>query len=296
MRRRAPLALRQEEMIEQNESEESLRPALYVVATPLGNLGDLSPRAFHVLSAADVVLAEDTRRSGQLFHRLGIPAHGFVSFHEHNEDARTAHVIETLQEGKSVALISDAGTPLMSDPGFTLVRECRREGLDVVPVPGASAPLTALSASGIPPLPFTFLGFLPRKVSEQKRLFATHGATGATLVFFERKNRLMESLALAHECLGARDVCVCRELTKAHEDFINGNLAELDSLEVPLLGEFTIVVGPPSKNERATQDEVCALLEREREAGGKPRQLARRVADQVQGWSSKDVYALLNSL
>nr|WP_245168283.1 16S rRNA (cytidine(1402)-2'-O)-methyltransferase [Desulfobaculum xiamenense] len=273
-----------------------MRPALYVVATPLGNADDLSPRARFVLANAEVVLAEDTRRAGQLYQRLDIPSHGFVSFHEHNEDQRVEHVVSALEEGKSVAMVSDAGTPLLSDPGFTLVRACRQRGLAVVPVPGPSAPLTALCACGLPPLPFTFLGFLPRKDSDKVRLLTAHGATGATLVFFERKNRLMESLAVAAQVLGAREVCIARELTKTHEEFIYGRLDDLDALDVPMLGEFTIVIGPPAEVEVAERDELLDVLREERERGGKPRQVVRRVLERVEGWSSKDVYALLNEL
>ncbi len=275
----------------------SLRPALYVVATPLGNLGDLSPRAAEVLAGADVVLAEDTRRAGILFKSLGIPAHGFVSFHEHNEDGRLAQVLDALRAGRSVALVSDAGTPLLSDPGFTLVRACREAGLPVVPVPGPSAPLTALMACGLPPQPFTFLGFLPRKDGERRRLLERHAGPGATLVFFERKSRLMDSLRAAAEVLGPREVCIARELTKVHEEFIVGRLGSIGEADVPLLGEFTVVVGPPS-GEAATLDEdaLRGILREERRAGGKPRDVARRAAARAPGWTTGAAYELLRNL
>lgn len=276
---------------------DTLRPALYVVATPLGNLGDLSARAREVLAGAGMVLAEDTRRAGILFKSLGIPAHGFTSFHEHNEDGRIAQVVGALQEGRSVALVSDAGTPLLSDPGFTLVRACREAGLAVVPVPGPSAPLTALMACGLPPLPFTFLGFLPKKDGDRRRLFERHADSGATLVFFERKNRLMDSLRAAAEALGPRDVCVARELTKIHEDFILGCLDALDALDVPLMGEFTVVVGPAPDGARAVdEDEMKDILRAEVGAGGKPREVARRAAARAQGWTTGAAYELLRNL
>lgn len=275
---------------------EPLSPALYVVATPLGNAGDLSPRAREVLSRADTVLAEDTRRAGMLFKRQDIVAHGFVSFHEHNEESRRPQVLAALEQGGSVALVSDAGTPLLSDPGFGLVRACREAGHPVVPVPGPSAPLTALMAAGLPPQPFTFLGFLPRKAGERARLLERHGATGATLVFFERKNRLMDTLAAAHAALGAREVCIARELTKVHEDFILGRLDDLDALDVPLMGEFTVVVGPPLEQGPTDEDAMRALLAEEREAGGKPREIARRAAARARGWTSKAAYDLLGRL
>ncbi|BBD08859.1 16S rRNA (cytidine(1402)-2'-O)-methyltransferase [Desulfovibrio ferrophilus] len=277
-----------------NDCTTTVRPgALYIVATPLGNLGDLSPRAHEVLSGADIVLAEDSRRAGLLFQRLGIKSHGFISFHEHNENGKRGQVLSMLAEGRSVALISDAGTPLMSDPGFTLVRACREAGHEVVPVPGPSAPLTALMACGLAPQPFTFLGFLPRKVGEQRRLFERHGASGATLVFFERKNRLMASLAVAADALGAREVSVARELTKAHEEFILGRLDALDELDVPERGEFTVVIGPPEEKGETSEDGMRLILDRERDNGGKPKEVARRAVAQATGWTAKAAYELL---
>ncbi|WP_051444925.1 16S rRNA (cytidine(1402)-2'-O)-methyltransferase [Desulfocurvus vexinensis] len=275
----------------------ALASALYVVATPLGNLGDLSARARAVLAGADLVLAEDTRRAGTLFKALGIPARGFLSCHEHNEKERLGRVLELLGQGGSAALVSDAGTPLLSDPGFALVRACREAGLAVVPVPGPSAPLAALMACGLPPLPFTFLGFLPRSGGDRRRLLETHGATGATLVFFERKNRLMDSLEAAHAVLGPREVCIARELTKIHEAFTIGRLDALGELDVPLLGEFTVVVGPPAPGTRAVdEDGLRAILREELAAGGKPREVARRAAARAPGWTTGQAYDLLGGL
>ena len=206
---------------------------LFVVATPLGNADDLSPRARHTLTEADVVLAEDTRRAGLLFKRLGLERHGrLMSFFEHNEDKRLPKVLDFLEQGLDVALISDAGTPLLSDPGFTLVRACREAAIPVKPVPGPSAPVTALSASGLPPLPYTFLGFPPRKKSQTEKLFEAHRATGATLVFFERKDRLKGTLSIARDVLGDRDFCVARELTKEYEEFLHGRLDGLDGFRL----------------------------------------------------------------
>lgn len=270
--------------------------ALYVVATPLGNAGDCSPRARRVLAAADVVLAEDTRRAGLLFQRLGIASHGFVSFHEHNEDRKRESVLQTLEQGGSVALISDAGTPLLSDPGYTLVRACREAGFAVVPVPGPSAPLAALMACGLPPQPFTFLGFLPRKAGERRRLLERHGATGATLVFFERKNRLADSLRAAAEVLGPREVCVARELTKDHEEFIVGCLDALDGMDIPLLGEFTVVVGPPARGDATPAEDMRGLLAEESAQGGRPKEIARRAAARAMGWTVKAAYELLRDM
>lgn len=267
---------------------------LFVVATPLGNADDLSPRARDILTEADVVLAEDTRRAGLLFHRLDLARHGrLMSFFEHNEDKRLPKVLDFLEQGLNVALISDAGTPLLSDPGFTLVRACREAGIPVKPVPGPSAPVTALSASGLPPLPYTFLGFPPRKKSQTEKLFETHRATGATLVFFERKDRLKGTLSIARDVLGDRDFCVARELTKEYEEFLRGRLAELDGFDFELRGELTVIIGPGGEEGEADEGAVLKLIDEESEAGGKPKEIARRVADRAPGWTAKAVYALM---
>ncbi|MGE4423998.1 MAG: 16S rRNA (cytidine(1402)-2'-O)-methyltransferase [Pseudodesulfovibrio sp.] len=267
---------------------------LYVVATPLGNTDDLSPRARAILMDADVVLAEDTRRAGLLFQRLGLTRHGrLISFFEHNEDKKLPKVLDQLAEGLTVALISDAGTPLLSDPGFTLVRACRDEGYRVTPVPGPSAPVTALSASGLPPLPYTFLGFPPRKKSQTERLFRAHRDTGATLVLFERKTRLKGTLSIARDILGERDFCVARELTKEYEEFLRGNLGDLDSFDFELRGELTVIIAPGGDDGQADEATILERIAEETEAGGKPKEIARRVAERSEGWTPKAVYALM---
>ncbi len=269
---------------------------LWVVATPLGNSDDLSPRARDILMDADVILAEDTRRAGLLFQRLGLERYGrLMSFFEHNEDKRLPKVLEFLEEGLTVALISDAGTPLLSDPGFTLVRACREEGYPVSPVPGPSAPVTALSACGLPPLPYTFLGFPPRRKAHTEKLFAAHRDTGATLIFFERKSRLQGTLEIAHEVLGDRDFCVARELTKEYEEFIRGNLGQLATMDFELRGELTVIIGPAGDDGDASEERVRELFDEESEAGGKPKEIARRVAERVSGWTAKEVYALMRA-
>lgn len=268
---------------------------LYIVATPLGNVDDCSPRARQILAEADVVLAEDTRRSGALYHRLGIARKkgaGFVSFHDHNEGDRIPWVLRRLEEGLDMAVISDAGTPLISDPGYRLVAACREQGFRVTPVPGPSAVTTALCAAGLPPLPFTFLGFLPRKQGQITRLLTTHKETGATLVFFERKSRLSNSLALAAEILGDRPVSIARELTKDYEEFLFGSLGALEEMNLDLKGEITVVIGPAEEC-ASTEEEVLALVDEEREEGGKPKEIARRVAARVSGFTAKSVYEMM---
>ncbi len=245
-----------------------------MVATPIGNLSDLTPRAREVLSDVAVILAEDTRRSGLLCQRAGIPSPGFLSLHEHNEEARVKRVLGVLDSGRSAALVSDAGTPLLGDPGYRLVRAVREAGFDVSPVPGPFAPAAALSAAGLPPLPFAFLGFVPRSKGDLRRVLQPYAELPASLAFFERPSRLPQTLALAAGILGGeREACLARELTKQHEEFILGCLDELaakaeDSAEA-LKGEVTVLVGPPVRG-RAGSDEIERVLREEAERGGKP--------------------------
>lgn len=271
---------------------ETRKSTLFIVATPLGNPSDLSPRAAGILAEAAVVLAEDTRRTGLLLKTLGIAARRLASFHEHNEEARLPQVLGWLGEGLDVALVSDAGTPLLADPGFRLVRAAREAGFVVSPVPGPSAVAAALSAAGLAPYPFSFLGFPPRSAGEARELFARFGATGATLVFYERKNRLAETLATALSALGDRECVICRELTKTFEEFLSGRLSEFAGREMELLGEVTVVVGPGG-GERSEADTARCVLDEEAAAGGKPREAARRAAARLSGWTVKELYAML---
>lgn len=267
---------------------------LYVVATPLGDVTDLSPRAARVLGDADVILAEDTRRTGLLLKRLGISAKGFLSLHEHNEQTRREWVLGLLSQGKALALVSDAGTPLLSDPGYLVVRACREAGYAVVPVPGPSAVAAALSVAGLPPYPFTFLGFLPRKTSDIRRLFEKHAATGVTLVFFERKSRLGKALAVAAGVLGDRECVVAREMTKTFEEFLTGRLAAMAATPPEVLGEITVVVGPGEEGAaRSSLDEVRRVVDEEARKGLRPKETARLVAARVRGWSPARIYEIM---
>ena len=268
---------------------------LWVVATPLGNPGDLSPRAREILGSVDGVLAEDTRRSGILFARCGVSAAAFTSFHEHNEEERLPQALAWLREGKELALVSDAGTPLLSDPGYRLVRACREEGIRVSPLPGPSAPVAALSASGLPPYPFIFLGFVPRKAAERENFFMPYARLCATLIFFERKDRLAETLEAAFRLLGPRQACIARELTKTHEEFISFSLEQHGELPRHLLGELTVLVGPPFDGARTAIDELERIIAEEEARGGKPRDIARRTQMRVSGWSGKEVYRHMQS-
>lgn len=270
----------------------ALEPGLYVVATPIGNVEDCSPRARAVLAGADLVLAEDTRRLFALARELGLRVKEARSFHDHNERDREEEALRAIRDGRIVALVSDAGTPLVADPGFRLVTACRREGLTVHPVPGPSAPVTALSGAGIPPIPHTFLGFAPRDAAARSRFFAPFARVPSTLVFFDRKDRLEGTLREAARVLGSRQVCVCRELTKSHEEFLPCRLEDESTWPRDLLGELTVIVGPPEEEEKTPKEDVVALLSG-RSGEMKPRALAKEIASRVSGWSVSEIYDLL---
>jgi len=274
---------------------------LWIVATPLGNPGDLSPRAREILVDADVVLAEDTRRSGILLSTCGIAAKRFVSLHDHNEKTRLKSVLAELQSGAVIALVSDAGTPLISDPGYQLVRACREAGIVVSPVPGPSSPIAALSASGLPPMPFTFLGFPPRAAGDIRKFFTPFASLESTLIFFERKDRLVETLTLAHEILGERAGCIARELTKTFEEFLPFTLnkqVETTFKHHEFLGEITVVIGPPQRLTMTPEDEVLGIAREQKilSPEAKPREIARRVQRLADGWSVDGIYMLLQRM
>ncbi len=265
---------------------------LFVVATPIGNRDDFSPRARRILESCDLVLAEDTRRLFALTRDLGLRVRRAESFHDHNEEAREAALLARLKKGETLALVSDAGTPLVADPGFRLVAACRREGIPVHPVPGPSAPVAALSAAGIAPLPYSFLGFLPRDGAGRRRLFEAFARTPGTLVFFERKDRLAESLREARALLGPRQVAVCRELTKVHEEFLFLRLEDEAGWPDDLLGEVTVLIGPPESRTRASEEDIAELARRSDPRAG-TKALARDLLPLAPGWSLSEIYALI---
>ncbi len=244
-------------VVGQNEiAARPLETALYLVATPIGNLGDITLRALETLAAADVVACEDTRVTRVLLDRYGIRQRP-TAYHEHNADEAGPRLIEALQRGKSVALVSDAGTPLVSDPGFRLVEHVLEAGIRVVPIPGASAVLAALTASGLPSDTFLFAGFLPVKEGQKKTRLTTFVATPATLIFFESPRRLADTLATMVEVFGDRRAAIGRELTKTFEEMRIGTLAELavHYAEAPTpKGEIVVCVGPPQEEAKAPDD------------------------------------------
>jgi 16S rRNA (cytidine1402-2'-O)-methyltransferase len=229
------------------EQRDVVPPGLHIVATPIGNAGDLSLRALEVLRAADLVACEDTRVTGKLLARHGIAVRRFA-YHEHNAERVRPVLLAKLRAGARIALVSDAGTPLVSDPGYRLVQAVIAEGLPVTAVPGPSAPLTALVLSGLPPDRFLFAGFLPSKRAGRRGELQALAGLAATLVFFESAQRLPESLADMAETLGDRPAAVARELTKLFEEVRRGTLANLAAQyrdSGPPKGEVVVVVGPP---------------------------------------------------
>lgn len=243
------------------------RPCLYLVATPIGNLGDITLRALHILAQVDVVLAEDTRTSIKLLDRYGI-SRPLESLHQHNEGARALQIVERIKAGPSaIALVSDAGTPLVSDPGYPVVRTCQNAGIPVRYIPGASAVLGALVVSGLPCDRFAFEGFLPtRQAARCARLNALKGEQ-RTLVYFEAPHRIRDTLADMRTVFGApRAVCVVRELTKLHETAYRGNfdqvLSAMDADANATRGEFVIVVGADEQlgTDAETPTKLLSLL------------------------------------
>ncbi|MBS3780361.1 MAG: 16S rRNA (cytidine(1402)-2'-O)-methyltransferase [Desulfovermiculus sp.] len=268
-------------------------PILWVVATPIGNLGDLSDRAKEVLSTVDVLLAEDTRKTGRFMQQMGLTGPRLFSLYEHNETSRIGQVLSLLAQGQDVALVSSAGTPLMSDPGYRLVQACWQAGFRVAPIPGPSAPVAALMASGLPPYPFVFLGFVPRKSGEKRRLFADFASTRATLVFFERLSRMANTLLAAYSVLGDRQVCLARELTKKHEEFIFLTLGSGQEDLSHLKGEVTVIVAPQDRETRITEEEeVVRIMESLCQPGDGAKVVVERTVPLIRGWGKKALYDL----
>lgn len=273
---------------------------LYLVSTPIGNLGDLSRRAAEILGSVDRVLAEDTRRTRILLDHVGVHT-PLVSLHAHNEATRLERVLEWLDSGETLALVSDAGTPLLSDPGDRLVPVILQAGHTVVPVPGASVILAALVASGLPPVPFTFLGFVPRKGKERSAVLDRVAESGETVVLFESPERLPTLLpALAEACGGDRRGAVARELTKLHEEVVRGTLAELAAYyeEGGVRGEICVVVAPAPPAERSPEtDEAAAgaLARALLAGGGSPSRVAREVSRRL-GISRSEAYRIVHTL
>lgn len=276
---------------------ERLAPGLYLVATPIGHAQDITLRALDVLEAADVIYCEDTRVSQKLFHLHGMTPSRLKPAHDHNEDKAARAIIADIRAGKAVAYVSDAGLPLISDPGHIIVREVLAENLPLTSIPGANAALTALQLSGLPALPFYFGGFLPSRSKARRDALAALATLPATLVFYEAPHRLCESLADMKAVLGDRAAAYARELTKMYEDVVRGRfsslLAYLEEME-KVKGEIVIVVGPPEKEQGPAGDDVDALLRRALETMS-PRDAAFDVAART-GLARRDLYQRILAL
>jgi 16S rRNA (cytidine1402-2'-O)-methyltransferase len=269
---------------------------LYLVATPLGNLEDITLRALRILREVSLIATEDTRTTGRLLKHFEISC-PMLSYYEHNKLTRLDRLMAALEEG-DVALVSEAGTPLLSDPGYELVRQTIEHGFEVVPIPGPSALTTALPASGLPTDRFLFLGFLPRKAGDRRRLLVEQKSQSATLIFFESPHRLTAALADMVEILGAaRSIAVCRELTKLHEEIWRGSLTgalEEWTRRQPR-GEFTLIVEGASPPPLWDEARVAAALQEAMAAGLTPKAAIRQVTEQS-GWSKREVYALAQQI
>jgi 16S rRNA (cytidine1402-2'-O)-methyltransferase len=266
---------------------------LYIVPTPLGNLEDITLRALRILREVSLVATEDTRTTGRLLKHFEITC-PMVSYYEHSKSTRQSQILEALKQG-DVALVSEAGTPLLSDPGYELVREAIEQEFEVVSLPGPSALTTALPVSGLPVDRFLFLGFLPRKAGERRRLLDEVSTQAVTLIFFEAPHRLRDSLSDMIDTLGGeRPVAVCRELTKLHEEIWRGSLTEAlqQWTEREPRGEFTLVVAGVEAPAAWDRDQVEGALRKALVAGATPKEAVRQVTQQS-GWPKRDVYSLV---
>lgn len=265
---------------------------LYLVPTPIGNLEDITIRAKKVLTDADYIAAEDTRTSGILLEKIGVHNH-MLSFHKYNSKQRAPELVQLMQEGAVIAEISDAGMPVISDPGYILVQECIKNNVPVVPLPGPSAFTTALIASGFDAQPFTYYGFLPRKAGEQKPYFEEMAKAHATSIFYEAPHRLVKTLKnMATVLEPDRQIVAARELTKIHEEFVRGTVAELNDYfaENAPRGEFVMLVSPSTaETKKLTWPELIKLVD-DRVAQGESKKSAIKEVAQLNNVSKNELY------
>lgn len=280
---------------DKEENSVALQPGLYIVATPIGNIRDITLRALDALRSADLILAEDTRISKKILIVYDINS-SLLSYHEHNAEKRLPFVLEQLRSGKSVVLISDAGTPLISDPGFKLTRAALKDNIDVFPLPGASAVLAGLVKSGLPSDRFMFAGFLPPKSAARKIILKSFKLIDATLIFFETGPRVLSCLEDMRDELGDRDVALVRELTKKYEDGIYGTFSDVinNVNNTQPKGEIVLLAGPPKTEQIWKKDDVLyALKIQVPELGLKN---ASNEISEASGWTKRDVYQMGLSL
>ena len=270
---------------------------LYIVATPIGNLEDITLRALRILKEVDLIAAEDTRHTKKLLTHYGIQKH-LTSYHEYNEKTKSSQLIHRLKEGCRVALVSDAGTPLLSDPGFRLVQEAIRAEAQVIPVPGPSALTAVLSASGLPTASFAFEGFLPAKKAQRRKTLTGLREEERTLVFYEVPHRMQESLRDILEILGDREIVLGREVTKVHEEFLRGSVSQLiaDTGPREWRGEITVVVGGGKKDRdrdriKDRDREIRSEIQRLRAEGMRVKEIAEILGERY-SMSKREVYRL----
>lgn len=268
---------------------------LFLVATPIGNLEDMSPRALRILREAHLIAAEDTRHTRQLLTHFDIHS-PLTSYFEHNKLSKLEAVLSALSQG-DVALVSDAGTPGINDPGYELVKAALEAGYTISPVPGPSAPIAALAASGLPTDSFLYLGYLPRKSSERKEFLQNVAHQPYTLIFLETPHRLLDALDDLLAVLGDRPMAAARELTKVYEQFVRGQISEVleHFTQHEPRGEFVLVLMGQQEalSERWTEDQLKKAISHELKNGGKAKEISAQFATQS-GWNKKEIYALLN--
>jgi len=265
---------------------------LYVIATPIGNLEDITLRALRILKEVDLIAAEDTRHTKGLLSHYGITT-PLTSCHEHNERAKAHALVESLERGNKIALVSDAGTPTVSDPGYLLVREAIKAGIQIIPIPGASALTAVLSASGLAADAFVFEGFPPPKRQERKAWLRELESESRTIVFYEAPHRLKESLQDLFEILGDRELVLARELTKVHEEFIRGRLsqvmAEIDRRDVR--GEIVLMVSGAEKQQHPPRDRLIAEIQKLKTKGIRIKEIAEVLGEKY-AYSKREIYRL----
>ncbi|MBI3168199.1 MAG: 16S rRNA (cytidine(1402)-2'-O)-methyltransferase [Chloroflexi bacterium] len=270
---------------------------LYLVATPIGNLEDISPRALRILRESTLIAAEDTRHTGTLLKHFGIET-PLTSYFEHNKLNKLDFILEKLTQG-DVALVSDAGTPAINDPGYELVQAALAASFDVRPVPGPSAPISALTVSGLPTDSFLYLGYLPHKTSERQKHVGQVANLPYTLIFLETPHRLLDSLEDILTVLGNRRICIAREMTKLYEEYwrgdVSGAIAYFGSKEPR--GEFTLVIEGKKKEESGKWEEagLVEAIKQELQAGKSAKEISAELAEQS-GWNKKEVYSMISSL
>lgn len=267
-----------------------MKNGLYIVATPIGNLGDISPRAIAVLQEADVIACEDSRVTKKLFSLLGISLHKtFITLHDHNEDEQAQKIIDLINEGKAVAQVSDAGSPLISDPGYKLIKRCRAAGVYITTLPGCCALISALQLSGLPTNRFMFVGFIPNKDKARQDLFKKYQNLDSTLIFYETAPRIIKTLTAAKEIFGHREMAVAREISKVYEECLSGSAEELiahfNTAEPK--GEMVFMVAPAEEN--AAPEIDLEVLLREKLAESSLKSAVKEIVE-TYGLNKNDVY------